>query len=321
MADETPALASVDDVHFDRLSIRDGLTPPSSSGTSSPSRAVRPESQRSTTDPSNLLSGYLKERPRNPSPYSRPHLRSQSHASALSAPPMARTKSLPIVSNTAKPLSPARSPVRPSSPLRHSTGRASPRRSFEDAMPRSGTPSFMDIEIIAEDSELDITPRGTTATTTPPTLHSATFQRSNSGRRRPSSPLHHQYSPSTPSISTTPSSPNANLRFNEAFPKEPMSAGLSSYPSTPTSLRSRSPSISSLETIPDSPDAEEEAQEAYRLAQLKAAAERAEAEAEEDKNDPKDPSGRWASRKDRKRWSVCGAERRTDFEMETIWED
>jgi hypothetical protein len=82
-----------------------------------------------------------------------------------------------------------------------------------------------------------------------------------------------------------------------------------------------------LETIPDSPDAEEEALEAERLAQLKAAAEAADA------GDPADAKGRvldlpargrtmaFGSKDKRKRWSVCGAERRGDIDLETIWED
>lgn len=98
-------------------------------------------------------------------------------------------------------------------------------------------------------------------------------------------------------------------------------------PSTPTSTRSRSPSISSLETIPDTPDAEEAALEAERIAQLKAAAEAAEG------GDSSESKGRssleitrgrtmsFGSRDKRKRWSVCGAERRGDLDLETIWED
>lgn len=99
----------------------------------------------------------------------------------------------------------------------------------------------------------------------------------------------------------------------------------SSVSSTPTSARSRSPSISSLETIPDSPDAEEAALEAERIAQLKAAADAAEG------GEPKARSGLdvpvrgrtlgFGSRDKRKRWSVCGAERRGDLDLETIWED
>ena len=107
-------------------------------------------------------------------------------------------------------------------------------------------------------------------------------------------------------------------------------------PSTPTSFRSRSPSISSLETIPDSPDAEQEAQEAYNIARLKAAADR-ECEREfRRRTGSLDVNSRgsegmglgtngfgvvFGSRDKRKRWSVCGAERRGDLDLETIWED
>jgi hypothetical protein len=83
-----------------------------------------------------------------------------------------------------------------------------------------------------------------------------------------------------------------------------------------------------LETIPDSPDAEEAALEAERIAQLKAAADAA------DGGDSFDAKGRgsldlpargrtmsFGSRDKRKRWSVCGAERRGDLDLETIWED
>ena len=103
-------------------------------------------------------------------------------------------------------------------------------------------------------------------------------------------------------------------------------------PSTPTSARSRSPSISSLETIEDAPDLESEAVEAERLARLKLAAERA--ERAESGEEPDDRSRRgsfdaprgfgFSSRsanRERKRWSVCGAERRADLDLETIYED
>jgi hypothetical protein len=91
-------------------------------------------------------------------------------------------------------------------------------------------------------------------------------------------------------------------------------------------MRSRSPSISSLETIPDSPDAEAEAIEADNIARLKAAADR-EQEGEEgvrrsslDGPGDRRPLG-FGKRDSRKRWSVCGAERRQDLDLETIWED
>lgn len=143
--------------------------------------------------------------------------------------------------------------------------------------------------------------------------------------RRPSSPLCQVANaggvPTTPfSAATSPSyrayDPYA---FSAAYPS-------SSVPSTPTSARSRSPSISSLETIPDSPDAEEAALEAERIAQLKAAADAAEGGEAKGRSSLDAPvRGRtlsgFGSRDKRKRWSVCGAERRQDLDLETIWED
>ncbi|PYH45496.1 uncharacterized protein BP01DRAFT_42148 [Aspergillus saccharolyticus JOP 1030-1] len=163
-------------------------------------------------------------------------------------------------------------------------------------------------------------------------------------RRRPLSPLHF-HPPTSPgsSVMGSPSPAHSSpvmlsSRFNETFPGYSASS-TSSIPSTPTSLRSRSPSISSLETIPDIPDAEAAAIEADRIAALKAAADKAD-EAEEatntsrrrgtsDASGPSSPfmnmrgtSGGYGVRTDkRKRWSVCGAERRQDLDLETIWED
>jgi hypothetical protein len=112
---------------------------------------------------------------------------------------------------------------------------------------------------------------------------------------------------------------SGNYGYSTAYPS-------SSVPSTPTSARSRSPSISSLETIPDSPDAEEAALEAERIAQLKAAADAAEGGENKGRGSLDVPiRGRtlsgFGSRDKRKRWSVCGAERRQDLDLETIWED
>ena len=80
-----------------------------------------------------------------------------------------------------------------------------------------------------------------------------------------------------------------------------------------------------METIPDSPDAEEAALEAERIAQLKAAADAADGGDSKGKGNPDTPTrGRtlgFGSRDKRKRWSVCGAERRQDLDLETIWED
>lgn len=91
-------------------------------------------------------------------------------------------------------------------------------------------------------------------------------------------------------------------------------------------MRSRSPSISSLETIPDTPDAEAEAIEADRIAKLKAAADREKNGEEGTRRSSLDVPGErrtlgFGKRDSRKRWSVCGAERRGDLDLETIWED
>lgn len=93
-------------------------------------------------------------------------------------------------------------------------------------------------------------------------------------------------------------------------------------------MRSRSPSISSLETIPDTPDAEEAAVEADkdRIAQLKAAADAEDGGESKGRSSLDMPArGRtmmgFGTRDKRKRWSVCGAERRGDLDLETIWED
>jgi hypothetical protein len=89
-------------------------------------------------------------------------------------------------------------------------------------------------------------------------------------------------------------------------------------------MRSRSPSISSLETIPDTPDAEAEAVEADRLARLKLAAERENNKEDGMRRSSLDGERRtlnFGKRDSRKRWSVCGAERRGDLDLETIWED
>jgi hypothetical protein len=305
----------------------------------------RPSTPRSQTDPQPDTLASLTTRPRNRSPYSRSHLRSQSGSALPSAPPMTRAHSLPTVMQPSGNLmlSPTPMPLaRPASPLRSPKPTRSPRaleprphtvgaseRYGSGIRPASigsfdGAPSVCDI---SEDAELELTPRvGTTVSS----LYSSTG--SLSRRRRPASPLYQVTVPfgapptSTPSVSTPTSTASSPLlapsRFNENYP---MSHASSSVPSTPTSMRSRSPSISSLETIEDSPDAEEEAIEADRIRRLKAAADR------EDGGDGRRssldvPEGRGRSlgfgkRDSRKRWSVCGAERRGDLDLETIWED
>ncbi|RYN39359.1 hypothetical protein AA0113_g946 [Alternaria arborescens] len=305
----------------------------------------RPSTPRSQTDPQPDTLTSLTTRPRNRSPYSRSHLRSQSGSALPSAPPMTRAHSLPTVMqpsgnlrlsptpmDLALPASPLRSPKRTRSPRAleprpHTVG--APERYGSGIRPASigsfeGAPSVCDI---SEDAELELTPRvGTTVSS----LYSSTG--SLSRRRRPASPLY-QVSvsfgappTSTPSVSTPTSTASSPLlapsRFNENYP---MSHASSSVPSTPTSMRSRSPSISSLETIEDSPDAEEEAIEADRIRRLKAAADREDG-GETRRSSLDVPEGRGRSlgfgkRDSRKRWSVCGAERRGDLDLETIWED
>ncbi|KAH6073305.1 hypothetical protein HBI67_009440 [Parastagonospora nodorum] len=299
----------------------------------------RPTTPRSQTDPTLDISSY-RPPPRNRSPYSRTHLRSHSSSASLSAPPMTRAHSLPTVMHGQLSLSPTPQPLAsPSSPMRSPQRTRSPRGPEPRPLnvgPRSsgirpaslgsfeGSPSVCDI---SEDAELELTPRAGTSVST---LYSSTG--SLSRRRRPASPLHQVYVPfgasatSTPSVSTPTSAASSPLLAPAKFTNEhyPSSLASSSVPSTPTSMRSRSPSISSLETIEDSPDAEEEAIEADRIAKLKAAADR------EDGGDMRRSSldipdrGRtfgFGKRDSRKRWSVCGAERRGDLDLETIWED
>lgn len=89
-------------------------------------------------------------------------------------------------------------------------------------------------------------------------------------------------------------------------------------PSTPTSLRSRSPSISSLDTIEDIPDAEEAAR--LEAEEMKLKGEDSELSMDSRRRSLELRSGGLRSNEKRKRWSVCGAERRADFSLEPIEE-
>lgn len=105
---------------------------------------------------------------------------------------------------------------------------------------------------------------------------------------------------------------------NETYPTHSSSTSNSSVPSTPTSWmsRSRSPSISSLETIEDAGE-ELEMKEAEAVERLREAA-----DAEGMRRSSSFDGGRRGSMgRERKRWSVCGGERRGDLDLETIWED
>lgn len=293
---------------------------------------TRPTTPRRSTEPafsstSNML---LPPRQRNRSPYSRSHLRAHSASSSLTAPPMARAHSLPaLISRSPAQLSLPSSPLqRPSSPLRSPRIR-SPHKPHDESFLSSGMPPA--VCDISEDEEL-IFPENRTSP-------SATLTPGNTFLRRtrpPSSPLNQMFTTPT-SHSAGPSSSHSSpllgaTRFNEGFPGDieyGRSFSSSSMPSTPISFRSRSPSISSLETIPDTPDAEAEAIQADVVERLRQAAEKAEKAETEEKDGARrgSPDGAglrgagFGNRDKRKRWSVCGAERRGDLDLETIWED
>jgi hypothetical protein len=76
-----------------------------------------------------------------------------------------------------------------------------------------------------------------------------------------------------------------------------------------------------LETIPDTPDAEEEAIENERLDHLRRAADAATDSFRRTSLDSGRVTAGFGARDKRKRWSVCGAEKRSDLNLETIWED
>ena len=293
----------------------------------------RPNTPRRVTDPdnSNLVSPFstfstptLPLRSRTRSPFAHGHVRSHSSSSngSLSAPQMTRAHSSPAPNTTGRPLA-----ARPSSPLGPPSRHRSPMRKPSDET-YSSFSSQLDIDqTISENSELDITPRGTADfESAPPSPVFASYQTFPRSRRRPASPLH-QIPPSAfqtlapkNTLRACISTPSlVASHYNESYPSS-TSISSSSMSSTPTSLRSRSPSIASLETIPDSPDAELEAE---NIAKLKAAADREEQSEEGVRRrlSVDSPGGRGSVRDKRKRWSVCGAERRGDLDLETIWED
>lgn len=281
----------------------------------------KPPTVRRSTEPSSPSSPSwstpptltLPYRPRTTSPLSGGHTRSKSTAS-LAPPLMSRTKSMPgfDLANRSSPL------FRPASPQGSPNRVRQRRKPADEAFP----PTSPIRSSILEGPEKQ-------------QLEGAAL-----GHRRTASPLRHALPippPSQPSIMSLPSTPSSVA----SSPLYRYDTGSSSYnfpsyytsssiPSTPTSIRSRSPSISSLETIPDSPDAEEAALEDERISKLRLAA-----EASDGDEDPlSDSKGRTSldvpnrgrtlglgSKDKRKRWSVCGAERRGDIDLETIWED
>ncbi|KAI1430018.1 hypothetical protein F5Y12DRAFT_217296 [Xylaria sp. FL1777] len=280
-------------------------------------RSTEPPSPSSPLFPS---SASLPYKPRTASPLSGLHTRSKSTAS-LTPLSMGRTRSMPGVDGTGRLLYPPQ--LRPASPSGSPSRHRAPRKPVDEAYPPPSP---------ARSSVLDSDRRHVERSSSPtPSLPSASTLPS---YKRASSPLQHSaYSSPTPSF-TFPG-PSSSGTASPFLRLENSTTGYSfsyypssSVPSTPTSMRSRSPSISSLETIPDSPDAEEAALEAERIAQLKAAADAADgaegADSKSRANLDVPVRGRTlgvGSRDKRKRWSVCGAERRGDLDLETIWED
>lgn len=311
---------------------------------------ARPQTLRRTTEPipqsprspgwSSPVTPSIPFRPRNTSPYARGHFRSRSNGSVL-APPMSRAQSLPGVNGAGHLLM---SPQRPASPLGSPARVRIPRKPADEVFPGFPNRALINISEGEQPAFDEDTSKMSDRSASP--ILGIPSNGSYTRVRRPASPLRHitttgpfisGATPTTPSSST--SSPSYNTtKFGECYLTSnistsslyyPGSYTSSSVPSTPTSTRSRSPSISSLETIPDTPDAEEAAIEADRIAQLKAAADAADgAECEDAKSRGLDTSGGrgrglggFGSRDKRKRWSVCGAERRGDLNLDTIWED
>ncbi|EXJ83200.1 hypothetical protein A1O1_06819 [Capronia coronata CBS 617.96] len=263
-------------------------------------------------------------RPRAQSPPRK--MRPLSTGGITSLPPMQRAHSSPGVDSSGRYITPYATGRRPSSPL-YSGRRHSPLRSaMEEPYPNYTMSSWSGLNIepnIPENAELELSGDVEAPHQSPSASYSHTFPRS---RRR--FPLHQSASaPSlharavSPSMSgrTSPSPSFTSQKYTyEAYPAYSVSS-TSSMPSTPTSLRSRSPSISSLETIEDTPDAEEAA--------LLQEGEEAKMKGEDGdlgelrrKASLDSRASNLRSNKERKRWSVCGAERRADFSLEPIEE-
>ncbi|KAG9246685.1 hypothetical protein BJ878DRAFT_267607 [Calycina marina] len=316
---------------------------------------TKPPCTRRSTDPilhsprySSAPSPSIPYRPRNTSPLARgshTHIRSKSTASAL-APTMSRAQSMPGTSSTghlfintqhSRPASPIGSPIR----VRTS------RKPADEVFPGFAAHRSLNDRSLSGISETETIiplnePKVLAEPSSSPALgvqQSALLPRT----RRPSSPLRFVSqqtaagslsSPSTPSSTASLSYPSSRFELLSTSScvgtfSYPGLYASSSVPSTPTSARSRSPSISSLETIPDAPGAEEAALEAEKIAQLKAAADAEDGGVDESKKTGSEViSGRgrtlgvvFGARDKRKRWSVCGAERRGDLNLDTIWED
>lgn len=297
---------------------------PQSSTSDSESLNKPPTMLRRSTDPNpsspvspTWNAATLPYRPRTTSPLSGFHARSKS-AATLAPPGMGRAQSLPGLNGLGHIFIPR--PRSPSSPTISPSRARAMRKPVDEAYPPLSP---------TRSSVLDLEPPLPERSSSPSLGNSQHVVRN----RRPSSPLRHVAGSTgslTPSTSSVTSSPlhRPYDSFNDSYTHSAYPPSSSSIPSTPISMRSRSPSISSLETIPDTPDAEEAAVEADkdRIAQLKAAADAEEAGEPKGRSSLDMPArGRtmmgFGTRDKRKRWSVCGAERRGDLDLETIWED
>ncbi|KAK6604112.1 hypothetical protein H4I95_06015 [Botrytis cinerea] len=296
-------------------------------------QSSRPPNLRRTTDPipqSPLSPGWsspvtpsIPFRPRNTSPYARGHFRSRSNGSAL-APPMSRAQSLPGVNGAGHLLM---SPQRPASPLSSPARIRIPRKPADEVFPGFPNRALINISEDGQSAIEEDPPKMADRSASPilgiPSNGSYTRVRRPASPLRqiaPTSPFYSGTTPTTPSSSTSSPSYNA-MKFGESY--------LTSINSTGSLYYSVHMHLHHLETIPDTPDAEEAALEAERIAQLKAAADAADGfEGEDAKSRGLDNSGgrnrvlgAFGTRDKRKRWSVCGAERRGDLNLDTIWED
>lgn len=280
-----------------------------------------PTIRRSTEPPSPsspifASSFALPYKPRTASPLSGLHTRSKSTAS-ITPLSMNRTRSMPGVDGTGRILYPPQ--MRPASPSGSPNRYRVPRKSVDEAYPPLSPVRSSILDGERQQAEQGSSPISgiPSSSTLPPYRTSSPF------RQSPHlSPAISFTFPGPPTSGTA----SPSLRSDSSATAYGYSYYPSSVPSTPSSMRSRSPSISSLETIPDTPDAEEAALEAERIAQLKAAADAAENGESKNRTGLDAPIrgrtlGIIGSRDKRKRWSVCGAERRGDLDLETIWED
>lgn len=254
-------------------------------------------------------------RPRAGSPQRRIRPLSASGIAGM-PPPMQRAHSSPGVDSSGRYVTPYGSARRPISPLPMARRRSPLRSAMEEPYPGAPSRSGLSIEPnIPENEELELSELDLSQQS-PISSFSNTFPRS---RRRTTSPLHQSASaPSLHSRAMSPgisgsTSPLPQKYTNEPYPMYSFSSA-SSIPSTPTSLRSRSPSISSLETIEDTPDAEEAA-----MLEDEEGKQRGE-DGEPRRTSTELRGSNLRSNKERKRWSVCGAERRADFSLEPIEE-